>query len=77
MERSSNPDYEPKPMQNIEMIIVNGRLILQVDLTKEIGPSSTGKTIRIAGSGTKPRIPGYDNVRFHLEVFKFPDAVAQ
>jgi len=69
-------------VHNIEMIVVNGRLILQVDLTKELGPSQSGKSTLIAKSGSQPRVPGYDNVRFSLLVYQVPrrsdpDAVAQ
>jgi hypothetical protein len=71
----AHSSYEAHPMQNVEMLVVNGRLILQVDLTKELGPSMSGKSTLIAKSGSQPRVPGFNNVRFSLSVYKFPDAV--
>ena len=62
-------------MQNIEMIVVNGRLILQVDLTQELGPSMSGKSTVIARSGSKPQVPGYPSVRFSLSVYKLTESV--
>jgi hypothetical protein len=35
-------------MENIELKVEGSKLILIVDLTKEIGPSSSGKTTLIA-----------------------------
>ena len=37
-------------MKNVEMKVENNILTIQVDLTKEFGPSSSGKTIIIAST---------------------------
>jgi hypothetical protein len=70
----SHYEESPNQMRNINLLVVNGQLILQVDLAKELGPSESGKSTLIANSGSQPRVPGYDNVRFSLSVYKFPEA---
>lgn len=37
-------------MKNVEVKIEKNKLIMTVDLTKEFGPSSSGKTIIVASS---------------------------
>jgi hypothetical protein len=61
-------------LRNIEMLVVNGRLILQVDLSQDLGPSKTGKTRLIASSSGNGFIPGYEGVRLSLSVYRYPEA---
>ena len=44
-------------MKNIEMNIEGSVLTIRVDLSKEFGPSSTGKTIIIASTEGNVTIP--------------------
>ncbi|MFA4916945.1 MAG: hypothetical protein WC560_09775 [Syntrophales bacterium] len=44
-------------MKNVEMTVEKGILIIKVDLTKEFGPSSSGKTIIIASTEGNINIP--------------------
>lgn len=44
-------------MKNIEMSIEGSVLTIRVDLSKEFGPSSTGKTIIIASTEGNVTIP--------------------
>jgi len=44
-------------MKNVEMIVENGILTIKVDLSKEYGPSSSGKTIIIASTEGNVPIP--------------------
>lgn len=44
-------------MKNIEMTIEGSVLTIRVDLSKEFGPSSTGKTIIIASTEGNVTIP--------------------
>ncbi|MGC4096894.1 MAG: hypothetical protein QM706_07235 [Nitrospira sp.] len=44
-------------MKNIEMSIEGSVLTIKVDLSKEFGPSSTGKTIIIASTEGNVTIP--------------------
>jgi hypothetical protein len=44
-------------MKNIEMSVEGNILTIKVDLTKDFGPSSTGKTIIIASTEGNVSIP--------------------
>lgn len=44
-------------MKNVEMSIEGSVLTIRVDLSKEFGPSSTGKTILIASTEGNVTIP--------------------
>lgn len=44
-------------MKNVEMSIEGSMLTIKVDLSKEFGPSSTGKTIIIASTEGNVIIP--------------------
>ncbi|MDF0665140.1 MAG: hypothetical protein P0119_03590 [Nitrospira sp.] len=44
-------------MKNIEMSVEGSVLTIRVDLSKEFGPSSTGKTIIIASTEGNVTIP--------------------
>jgi hypothetical protein len=44
-------------MKNVEMSIEGAVLTIRVDLSKEFGPSSTGKTILIASTEGNVTIP--------------------
>lgn len=56
--------------KNCEMKVVNGKLVITVDLSKEHGPSSSGKTTIVATSGGSIEIAGHPGVKLGLNVFK-------
>lgn len=57
-------------MKNIVMVAEGGILTIKVDLTKDYGPSSTGKTHIVATTrGPKP-IAGYPEISVGLNVFR-------
>jgi hypothetical protein len=57
-------------MKNIEMNLEGNILTLKVDITKEFGPSSSGKTIIIATTEGNIPVPGKDEVKIGLNVYK-------
>jgi hypothetical protein len=57
-------------MKNVEMLIEGNILTIKVDLTKDFGPSSSGKTIIIASSEGNQSIPGKEAVKIGLNVYK-------
>ncbi|MGV8057893.1 MAG: hypothetical protein AB2L12_07730 [Smithellaceae bacterium] len=57
-------------MKNVEMTVADNILTIKVDLTKEFGPSSSGKTIIIASTEGNISIPGYDDKKVGLNVYK-------
>jgi hypothetical protein len=57
-------------MKNVEMTVTDNILTIKIDLTKEFGPSSSGKTIIIASTEGNVSIPGYENKKVGLNVYK-------
>ncbi|KCZ70584.1 hypothetical protein ANME2D_02605 [Candidatus Methanoperedens nitroreducens] len=57
-------------MKNVEMSVDGNILTIRVDLTKEFGPSSSGKTIIIASSEGNQSVPGKEAVKVGLNVYK-------
>jgi hypothetical protein len=49
-------------MKNVEFSVSGNILTITVDLTKEFGPSSSGKTIIIASTEGNARIPEREEV---------------
>jgi hypothetical protein len=57
-------------MENIELKVEGNKLILTVDLSKEIGPSSSGKNTLIASTEGNANVPGLEGVKVGLYVYK-------
>lgn len=56
-------------MKNVEMSMEGDILTVKVDLSKEFGPSSSGKTIIIATTEGNQSIPGRDE-KIGLNVYR-------
>jgi hypothetical protein len=57
-------------MKNVEMSIEGNILTIKVDLSKDFGPSASGKTIIIASSEGNQSIPGKEEAKIGLNVYK-------
>ena len=57
-------------MKNVEMKLDGDILTIKVDVTKEFGPSSSGKTIIIASTEGNISIPDKDDVKIGLNVYR-------
>ena len=57
-------------MKNIEMKLEGNVLTIKVDLTKEFGPSSSGKTIIIASTEGNVAVEGHEEAKVGLNVYK-------
>jgi hypothetical protein len=57
-------------MKNVEMKLEENILTIKVDLTKEFGPSASGKTIIIASTEGNISVPDKDEVKIGLNVYK-------
>lgn len=57
-------------MKNVEMKIDGNILTIVVDLTKDFGPSSSGKTIIIASTEGNASVPGHEAIKAGLNVYK-------
>ena len=61
-------------MQNVEWGIKGDKLIVEIDLTKDFGPSKFGKTITIASTRRNQKVEGTDAI-IGLNVYKYPESV--
>ena len=57
-------------MKNVEMSVEGTFLTVKVDLSKEFGPSSSGKTIIIASTEGNVSIPGAEDKKIGLNVYR-------
>ncbi|GER88728.1 hypothetical protein KDW_28900 [Dictyobacter vulcani] len=57
-------------MKNIELKIEGSKLIIEVDLEKEYGPSSSGKSITIASTEGNIAVPGREEVKMGINIYK-------
>ncbi len=57
-------------MKNVEMEVKGDILTIRVDLSKEFGPSSSGKTIIIASTEGNASIPGAEDKKVGLNVYR-------
>jgi hypothetical protein len=57
-------------MKNVEMSVDGNTLTIKVDLTQEFGPSSSGKTILIATTEGNVTIPGAEDKKVGLNVYR-------
>ena len=57
-------------MKNVEMKLEDNILTIKIDLTKEFGPSSSGKTIIIASTEGNVAIDGHEEAKIGLNIYK-------
>jgi hypothetical protein len=57
-------------VKNVEMRVEGTVLTVKVDLSKEVGPSSSGKTIIIASTEGNVSIPGAEDKKIGLNVYQ-------
>lgn len=57
-------------MKNIEMTIEHGKLLITVDLTKELGPSASGKSMILATTAGNVDVPGTADIKIGLNVYR-------
>jgi hypothetical protein len=59
-------------MKNVEMKLEGTILTITVDLSKEFGPSSSGKTTIIASTEGNVAVEGHEEAKVGLNVYKKP-----
>jgi len=59
-------------MKNVDLKVEGDILTIKVDLAKEFGPSASGKTIIIATTEGNQTIPGHENMKVGLNIYKKP-----
>ncbi len=69
---SMKPDMSEgeENMKNVEMKLEGDILTIKVDITKEFGPSASGKTIIIASTEGNISIPEKDSVKIGMNVYR-------
>lgn len=63
------PPTMPQKMKNVEFIVEDNTLIIKVDVSREFGPSKSGKTIIVASTEGNKTIPGR-NEKVGLNIYK-------
>lgn len=59
-------------MKNMEMKLEGTKLTITVDISREFGMSTSGKSLIIASSEGNISIPGKEEVKIGLNVYKKP-----
>ena len=57
-------------MKNVETKVEHGKLIITVDLSKELGPSASGKSVIIATTEGNVDVPGAPDVKIGLNIYR-------
>ena len=60
-------------MKNVTMKVEGSKLVIEVDLSQDLGPSKSGKTVLIASSEGNVSIPGREDVKIGLNVYRYPE----
>lgn len=63
-------------MENIEFEVQGDQLMIAIDLSQELGQSSSGKSVIIATTGGNVSVPGHEEVKIGLNVYR-PVVVAR
>jgi hypothetical protein len=57
-------------MQNVEFQVQGNQLVITVDLTQELGVSSSGKSLIIASTSGNVAVPGFEDIKVGLNVYR-------
>jgi hypothetical protein len=64
---------ETSAMKNMTMRVVDNKLVIEVDLTQDVGPSKSGKTVLIATTEGNADCPGREDIKIGLNVYRYPE----
>lgn len=56
--------------KNVKMTVESNKLIIEIDLTKEYGLSSSGKSVTVATTAGNVPVPGHSEIKIGLNVYK-------
>jgi len=59
-------------MKNVEMVVEGDTLIIRIDLTRDFGPSRSGKTFIVASTEGNISVPDREE-KIGLNVYRYPD----
>jgi hypothetical protein len=60
----------PMSSENVSMRVDGSILVIEIDLSQTLGPSSSGKSEIIATTGGNASVPGLEEVKVGLNVFR-------
>lgn len=58
-------------MQNVDMQREGDELVIRVDLSKDFGRSSSGKTMIVASTKGNQSVPGQEDTKIGLNVYRY------
>ncbi len=58
-------------MDNIQIEVKDNIAVITIDLSKDCGPSKSGKTIVVATTRGNVPIPGAENIRLGINCYKY------
>ena len=56
--------------QNVQFEVEGNNLVIVIDLSQELGESSSGKSVIIASTGGNVSLPGYEDIKIGLNVYR-------
>ena len=60
-------------MDNVQIEVQDNKAVITIDLTKDFGPSKSGKTIVVATTRGNVPIPGSDTIKIGINCYKYPE----
>ena len=60
-------------MDNTQIEVKDNKAVITIDLSKDFGPSKSGKTIVVATTRGNVPIPGSDTVKIGINCYKYPE----
>ena len=57
-------------MKNVDMKLNGNQMVITVDITKEFGPSKSGKSITIASTEGNVSIPDNEDIKIGLNIYR-------
>jgi hypothetical protein len=57
-------------MKNVDMKLNGEKLVITVDITKDFGPSKSGKSITIASTEGNISLPGHEDIKIGLNIYR-------
>ena len=60
-------------MDNVQIEVQGDKAVITIDLTKDFGPSKSGKTIVVATTRGNVPIPGSDTIKIGINCYKYPE----
>lgn len=57
-------------MQNVAMSRNGEKLVIEIDLSKDFGPSASGKTLIVASTRGNPPVPGTSDTFIGINCFR-------